>query len=93
MGEWAFGTESQSDKAFMGPLPGPMNIMAPPSIRALDAGLAFAVDGVTPNFFSSKVWTMLPFGALTRDLYRTASDPGRAPEYMLGIPWSRMISE
>jgi len=95
--DYFFGDEDERDKAFFGTIPYPFNPIQgvlPPSSRyaitPIQAAIAFFSDEDAQANLDYRVMSMLPFGLLARNVYRSAKNPVMAGEFMTGIPFSRV---
>ena len=87
--EWGFGDEEQKETAFFGALPStvaPLNIALPPSSRLLSTWFKPMLTGEWENFTGYHVWSLFPFGLLTRDIRGAMQDPSYSIDRMTGVP-------
>jgi hypothetical protein len=91
--EWLFGDEEDREKAFMGDLPtavAPLQMVLPPSSRLITPIIGSLFSGDWERMGSYYSWTYMPYGLLTRDVYRSLERPMMAPSLMLGMPLLEM---
>jgi len=88
LSEYFFGDEEDKERAFFGVLPYPLNVtglVLPPSSRIFTAMMNLA-GGDVDRFVDYQFWTMVPFGPMARNVYKTVNNPTMAVEYMTGFP-------
>ena len=85
-----FGDEQESERAFfntgkLGPL-APLQAIQPPSTRILQPMFIAMMEDDWSRFVDYHIPTLLPFGRLSRNVYRTYKNPIRVSEEMMGVP-------
>ena len=87
--DWAFGSEIQRDRAFYGSLPhpiAPLHELMPSILRGPEAIFGTMFTGAWDKLASYTLMSYLPFGLLSRDLYRSFQNPAMLMEFTTGIP-------
>ena len=90
--DWVFGNEKERDRAFFGQWPkqlAPLQMVTPPILRLLPTSMRAMVDDDWSKISKYYVWTMFPFGRVTRDLVGPGNlidNPIRIMEKTSGFP-------
>ena len=91
--DWLFGDEKERDRAFFGAWPSnvaPLQMITPPAARMLPATFKGLVEQDWSKLTDYVLWTMFPFGRLTRDVAGPNSiieNPARTVEKVSGLPY------
>lgn len=91
--DWMFGDEEEKKNAFMGAYPypiAPLQLITPPVLRWVPNMVTGIVGGGWKDFTNYTVWTMFPFGRMTRDIRKSMEAPNTIIDRMTGVPVSSM---
>jgi hypothetical protein len=75
-----------------GPL-APLNELTSPIMRipgGLEQAFEWMLNPEVDAIGQYTMFTLAPFGRMSRDVYRAINNPSMATEFMFGIPWSRL---
>jgi hypothetical protein len=90
--DWIFGNEKERDRAFFGQWPkqlAPLQMVTPPILRLLPSSMRAMVDDDWSKVGKYYVWTMFPFGRVSRDIIGPGNlieNPIRIMEKTTGFP-------
>ena len=90
--DWIFGNEKERDRAFFGQWPkqlAPLQMVTPPILRLLPSSMRAMADDDWSKISKYYIWTMFPFGRMTRDLIgpqNLIENPIRIMEKTTGFP-------
>ena len=87
--DWAFGDDVQRDRAFYGALPhpiAPLHELMPSILRGPEAVFGTVFTGAWDRLASYTLVSYMPFGLLSRDVYRSFQNPAMLMEFTTGIP-------
>ena len=87
--DWAFGSDIQRDRAFYGALPhpiAPLHELMPSIFRGPEAIFGTIFTGAWDRLASYTLMSYVPFGLLSRDMYRSFQNPAMLMEFTTGIP-------
>lgn len=95
--DYFFGDPDERDKAFFGTIPYPFNpvqVALPPASRipfaGINAAIAMLSDESLDNFLNYQIYSLIPFGLVTRNVYKSAKNPAMSVDFMTGVPIHRM---
>jgi len=100
LSDWAFGDENERDRAFFGQSNlifkgwlAPINEVLPPVTRApsaLNQAFQWIFDEDRKLLDQYLVWSSIPFGRISRDVWKAYNNPVLAAQFLAGLPLTRL---
>lgn len=93
--DFMFGDEEERDRAFFGDIPWPFSpaqVVLPPITRTFSTVFSALLTNEWERYVDYHMWSLFPFGLLSRTVYKTLDNPVMAVEQLSGFPLHRVHS-